>query len=94
MEKLKTKMIGLKLDIRTVERMEEIMGRLHIRSYNEVLRHCLFNEITIDGYYMYVYSNACSLNLPDFEKYRNLKSDNKNRSAYKDEYRYRKLDKK
>lgn len=75
MKKEKTKMIGLKLDFRTIQRMEEIMGKLHIRSYSEVLRHCLFNEISIDGYYLYAHSNSCSFNFPDDEKYKNLKSD-------------------
>lgn len=92
MKKEKTRMIGLKLDSRTIDRMEEIMGKLHIRSYSEVLRHCLFNEITIDGYYLYAHSNICSLDLPDFEKYKNLKSEGTSR-YYKDSYFFKKSDK-
>ncbi len=53
MKKLKVKLIGLKLDLKTVEQIELIMERLKIRSYTQVIKYCLFSEVSLNQYYQY-----------------------------------------
>lgn len=51
MKKLKVKLIGLKLDLSTVEQIEFIMRSLKIRSYTQVIKHCLFSDVSLNQYY-------------------------------------------
>ena len=53
MKKLKVKLIGLKLDLKIVEQIELIMERLKIRSYTQVIKYCLFSEVSLNQYYQY-----------------------------------------
>jgi len=53
MKKLKVKLIGLKLDLSTVEQIEFIMRTLKIRTYTEVIKHCMFSDVSLNQYYQY-----------------------------------------
>lgn len=57
MEKKECKLIGLKLDLKTVEMIEYVMNTLSIRTYTQVLKYCLYNSITIKEYYNYAISS-------------------------------------
>lgn len=53
MKKLKVKLIGLKLDLSTVEQIEFIMRTLKIRTYTEVIKHCMFSDVSLNQYHQY-----------------------------------------
>lgn len=68
MKKNRTKLIGLKLDVEAIRKIELIMETLNIRSYNEVIRTCINNNITIESYYQYALNLSTEVNNESFLK--------------------------
>ena len=51
MVKEKTKMIGVYFDQTTIEKLKFIQSTYHIRTYSEVIRFLVENNLSIDKYY-------------------------------------------